>query len=144
VKTASAEGVMMATVTTGTVTEMAMATGIETENVTVIVETTDAATSVVNLTTAGSVVMKATVAGIIATRTEEDIAMVEEVVRRMAPRAVVDARGGMDLVLQSAGLLPLRVPSLSPSGDARLQDGMFMLQDMNNIQLCKPSKQVGC
>lgn len=145
---------MMDTATTGTGTERAMVTGIETENAMVIVETTDAATSVVVISmTAGSVaaaVMKTTVAEITAMM-NADTDMVE-VVRKALLAVVVEvevvaaaagARAGMDLVPPSAGPLHLRVRFLYPSGGAKLLDGMFMLQDMNNIRPCKPNKRVG-
>lgn len=133
---------MMDTATTGTVTEIVIVTGVGTE-VMVTVETTDAATSLVNSMTAGSVGMKTTVAlgEIIVMRNGEDLD--KFVVVRRAPRAVVGARDGMDLVPPSAGPLHLRVRSLFPSGDAKLLDGMFMLQDTNSIRPCKPNKQVG-
>jgi hypothetical protein len=151
VKTASAGGVMMDTATTGTVTEMPMATEIGTENVTAIVGTTGAATLVVvTSTTAGSVVTKTTVAEIIVMRSGDIVLDHQVGVVRKALHAVVvvvavvaGAKGGMDLVLPSAGPLHLRVRFLSPSEGAKLLDGMFMLQDMNNIRPCRPNKQVG-
>lgn len=151
---------MMDTATTETGTERAMVTGIETENAMVIVEMTDAVTSVVVISmTAGSVaavvvaVMKTTVAEITAMRNADTDMVKVEVVRKAllavaAAAGVVvvvaaGARAGMDLVLPSAGPLRLRVRFLYPSGGAKLLDGMFMLQDMNNIRPCKPNKQVG-
>lgn len=147
-RNATAGGVKTATAITGTATGMAMAieiegTETETENISVIVETTDAATSVVVTSmTAGSVVVVTTmtVAENIVKKTAS-IDMVE-VVRRDR-LAVVGVKDGTGLALQSEGPLHLRVHFPWPSGGAKLLDGMFMLQDTNNIPLCKPNKQVG-
>lgn len=146
-RSATAGGVTTDTAITGTVTGMAMAIEIEgtereTENILVIVETSDAATSVVvNSMTAGSVVVVTTVT--VAENTAKRTASIDmvEVVRRDL-LAVVGARDGMGLALRNEGPLHLRVRFLWPSGGAKLQDGMFMLQDTNNIPPCKPNKQV--
>lgn len=138
---------MMDTAITGTVTGMVMATEIEgteteIENISVIVETTDAATSVVVTSmTAGSVVVvtTTTVAENTAKRTASS-GMVE-VVRRVL-LDVGGVRDGMDLALQNEGPLHLRVRFPWPNGGAKLLDGMFMLQDTNNILPCRLNKQV--
>lgn len=146
-RNATAGGVKTATAITGTVTGMAMVieiegTETETENISVIVETTDAATSVVVTSmTAGSVVVVTTMT--VAENTVKRTANIDmaEVVRRDL-LAVVGVRDGMGLALRSEGPLHLRVRFPWPSGGAKLLDGMFMLQDTNNIPPCKPNKQV--
>lgn len=146
-RNATAGGVTTDTAITGTVTGMAMATEIEgteteTENISVIVETTDAVTSVaVTSMTAESVVVVMTMT--VAENTAKRTASIDkvEVVRRDL-LAVVGVRDGTGLALQNEGPLHLRVRFLWPSGGAKLLDGMFMLQDTNNILLCKPNKQV--
>lgn len=145
-RNATAGGVTTDTAITGTVIGMAMAieiegTETETENISVIVETTDAATSVVvTLMTAGSVAVVTTMTVVENTvKRTVSIDMVE-VVRRVL-LVVVGVRDGMGLVPQSEGPLHLKVRFLWPSGGAKLLDGMFMLQDMNNIPPCKPNKQ---
>jgi hypothetical protein len=148
VKSATAGGVTTDTAITGTVIGMAMATGIEgtetePENISVIVEMTDAATSVaVTSMTAGSVVVVTTMT--VAENTAKRSASIgmAEVVRRDLLAVVVGVRDGMGLAPQNEGPLHLRVRFLWPSGGAKLLDGMFMLQDTNNIPPCRPNKQV--
>ncbi|KAJ8587317.1 hypothetical protein M405DRAFT_843260 [Rhizopogon salebrosus TDB-379] len=155
VKTASAGGVMMDTATTGTVTEMPMATGIGTENVTAIVGTTGAATLVVVTSmTAGSVVTKTTAAEIIVMRSGDIVLDHQVGVVRKALHAVVvvvavvaGAKGGMDLVLPSAGPLHLRRRRKASGWDVHApgyeqysamqakQTGLFNLPGANRTQV---------